>query len=411
MPKRLRDITYNMPQSTMGMFNPVEYNPQAPDINLLVNRIDKVDTAFEKISEQKNAIKQAAAQVRMKLPQNKEMLDYFDEKINKTVNDIDSEAESGNVLGAVNVAREGVGNILSDNIINTALKNEEDYQNWKKTLDSRNDLNSRTKRYYNKLYGYSPTITRDENGNATDISTFDSSRIAESSIDWDKEFALVKQLISYKDGKIEYKLSDGTIVSKRTTELGEKDIADFMLDRIEHNQGLRDALAQEYAIDKAYVEDLKKQRENYTKGSPEYNDLTEQINREDGIIMAENGGELSTKDYATYYANKVNNANNAYAPRIGYKHEFYDKTYPNSGTAGGSQTGGVGSFLPTLSNFTFSFPYKGASVVINNPLKKSLSNMFDLGDNFVSGLEEQQQNDIFDTGFYTGGTKNGGYIQ
>lgn len=410
MPKRLRDITYNMPQSTMGMFNPIEYNPQTPDINLLVNRIDKVDTAFEKISEQTNAIKQDAAQVRMRLPQNKEMLDYFDEEVNKIINDIDKEAKSGNVLGAVNVAKEGVGNIIGNNIINTALKNEEDYQNWKKILDSRNDLNSRTKRYYNKLYGYNPTITRDENGNATDISTFDSSRIAESNIDWDKEFALVKQLMSPKDGKIEYKLSDGTVISKRVTELGEEDIANFMLDRIEHNQGLRDALAQEYEIDKAYIEDLKKQRENYTEGSPEYNDLTEKINNEGGIVMAQNGGELSTKDYATYYANKVNNVNNAYAPRIGYKHEFYDKTYPNSGTNVGSQPSGVDFSSLRQSNFTFAFPYKGANVVINNTLKRGLSNMFDLGDNFISGLEDQQSY-VFSTGFYTGGIKDGGSIQ
>ena len=128
MPRRLRDITYEIPQSNMGIYNPIEYKPQAPDLALLNNRLDRLDLLREKANQQKSAVDMALGKIEVELHNDPETQKWFSDYKNNVKGQINDAIKTGDYAGAINMATSLAGEISSDSSVLGRIRANQEYQ-------------------------------------------------------------------------------------------------------------------------------------------------------------------------------------------------------------------------------------------------------------------------------------------
>lgn len=169
--KRLRDITYDIPQSNMGIFNPVEYKPQAPDISLLVNRMDKIDRDRKEAIEKQTALNVALSQVELDESEDEWKQNYIND-LNKQIN---YAIDSGDYSSAINTAIRLAGKAAVDPALTGRERYHKQRTEWLDTLEKRRlsgDIDDDT--YKRAIAVNLPNYQdiRDDNGNIVGGSKF-----------------------------------------------------------------------------------------------------------------------------------------------------------------------------------------------------------------------------------------------
>lgn len=167
MPRRLRDITYEIPQSNTGIYNPIEYKPKAPDISLLVNRMDKIDAERKEAIQQRTAIDTALGKIELEL--NPAEFEWFNKEKQKIKDKINIAIQEGNYQGAINTAITEAGRIQSDTEWIGRLKNSAEYRQEMDKLDDlalKGFITTNEAKYYKKKNLYESKIVRDGSGKA-----------------------------------------------------------------------------------------------------------------------------------------------------------------------------------------------------------------------------------------------------
>lgn len=379
MPRTERNkMTLNTAGYQPTVFTPLEYKPVEQDYTTLAKAMALQEERKQNATVKKAALDQSLGQIEAQLHDDDVTKTWWNNYKTSIKNNINNAVEAGDYSDAIDVATQSAGDVLSNSAVLSAMKENKAYSTWKEQLQKRNDITERTKRYYDKLYGYNPTLETDDNGNVTGFSRFDDTKSPVTDIRWDNEYNVVRQLMNPKNGQVQYKSKDGTIITKKTTELSEKDIRDFMADRIKNDDSLRDAIKQSFEIGDEYIKELKEEQAKFAEGSDEYNKYKALIDAEEQFYTAPNGASIG-KDYLTYYQNKLNNQYAKYmAVHDVLEDGDYGKSTSTSGNLGlGTSWFGGGGLL---------FPYSGL------PVYRGLGWRFNLaeqGEQVVGFFEEK----------------------
>lgn len=164
MPRRLRDITYEIPQSNMGIYNPIEYKPQAPDISLLVNRMDKIDAERKEAIEKQTALNVALSQVELDESEDEWKQNY----INDLNRQIDYSIDNGDYNSAINTGIRLAGKAAVDPALTGRERYNKQRTEWLDTLEKRRlsgDIDDDTYNRALAINTYNYQDIRDNNGN------------------------------------------------------------------------------------------------------------------------------------------------------------------------------------------------------------------------------------------------------
>lgn len=157
-------ITLQTPAFQPATFQPVIYTPQVGDLSLLSRSLDKLEERKEKTLQQVNNIKAAIANVKLNEAEDEWRNNY----INEIQRDIDQAAQLGDYSTALTVATKLAGDAASNPELLAKAKENENYENWKKEIDTlylNNKIDRDTRDYFMDTNKYKFSGVYDDNGN------------------------------------------------------------------------------------------------------------------------------------------------------------------------------------------------------------------------------------------------------
>lgn len=133
-------------------------------LDVFGNALDKIAQQHEKALEQRAAIKAAIGKIKL----HESETEWKQNFINDISNKIDTAARFGNYSTALTTATTLAGDVASNQELMAKERENENYENWKKSLDSlylNNKVDKDTKEYFLDKVKYSFNGTYDESGN------------------------------------------------------------------------------------------------------------------------------------------------------------------------------------------------------------------------------------------------------
>lgn len=145
-------------------FTPLEYTPVVKDISILNNAMEKRDAYINKASEDLSKITIAANQMRTSL--NSADHKWFDEKILNAENEINNLISRGDYHAAINRSKHIV-NTFYDAETTGKIKNNLQYEEWKKSIRENKTLNEKDRNYFLNTVKYTYNPIREKEGDNT----------------------------------------------------------------------------------------------------------------------------------------------------------------------------------------------------------------------------------------------------
>ena len=205
-------------------------------LDIFGNTLDKITQQHEKAVEQRAAIQSALANVKLNEAETEWKQNYID----NITKQIDNAAQFGNYSTALTTATRLAGEAASNPELLAKVQENENYETWKKTLDSlylNNKIDKNTRDYFKDKTKYSFNGTYDENGNFKTYSLTDYETPVQQ-IDLSGLFSWVANTVAEQSGssqgvgartatggKTEYYSPDAAVLSHSGRGYSRKDLA------------------------------------------------------------------------------------------------------------------------------------------------------------------------------------------
>jgi hypothetical protein len=205
-------------------------------LDIFGNAVDKITQQHEKAVEQRAAIQSALANVKLNEAEDEWKQNYID----NITKQIDNAAQFGNYSTALTTATRLAGEAASNPELLAKVQENENYETWKKTLDSlylNNKIDKNTRDYFKAKTKYSFNGTYDDNGNFKTYSLTDYETPVQQ-IDLSGLFSWVGQTVAEQSGssqgvgavtatggKTEYYSPDAAVLSHSGKGYSRKDLA------------------------------------------------------------------------------------------------------------------------------------------------------------------------------------------
>lgn len=160
---RLQDMTIKQMQLTPTQYAPVELKVPTQDWNLYANSMAQLEARQEKASEKQTAIDVSLAQIEDKLNPNE--IEWFNSYKKDIQDQIQNEVDAGNYGSAIKLANRLAGKTATDTRLLGRLKANELYQQARKEVMSRTDIDQDVKDWWLDTNQYSYEDKYDDNGN------------------------------------------------------------------------------------------------------------------------------------------------------------------------------------------------------------------------------------------------------
>lgn len=252
MSKRLRDITYDIPQSNMGIYNPVEYKPQVPDLALLNNRLDRLDLLREKANQQKSAVDIALGKIEAELHNDPETQKWFNDYKNNVKGQINDAIKTGDYTGAINMATSLAGEISSDSSVLGRIKANQEYQTKVDETHKRavaGKISADTERWWiaNNQFNYEDVT--DDNGNIVGGTSYSTLQTPVDDINIAEFTQQAFKMITPRVTDIKTTNVDGTGSGYQRQWVTRQQIVDNLNDILDETPGARTAMNQRYQVE------------------------------------------------------------------------------------------------------------------------------------------------------------------
>ena len=205
-------------------------------LDIFGNTLDKITQQHEKAVEQRAAIQSALANVKLNEAETEWKQNYID----NITKQIDNAAQFGNYSTALTTATRLAGEAASNPELLAKVQENENYETWKKTLDSlylNNKIDKNTRDYFKDKTKYSFNGTYDDNGNFKTYSLTEYENPVQQ-IDLSGLFSWVGQTVAEQSGssqgvgartatggKTEYYSPDAAVLSHSGQGYSRKDLA------------------------------------------------------------------------------------------------------------------------------------------------------------------------------------------
>jgi hypothetical protein len=205
-------------------------------LDIFGNTLDKITQQHEKAVEQRAAIQSALANVKLNEAETEWKQNYID----NITKQIDNAAQFGNYSTALTTATRLAGEAASNPELLAKVQENENYETWKKTLDSlylNNKIDKNTRDYFKAKTKYSFNGTYDDNGNFKTYSLTEYENPVQQ-IDLSGLFSWVGQTVAEQSGssqgvgartatggKTEYYSPDAAVLSHSGQGYSRKDLA------------------------------------------------------------------------------------------------------------------------------------------------------------------------------------------
>ena len=190
-------------------FNPLEYKPFTPDVNILQRSLAQIEERNEKASTHKAALKKALGEARLKVNQDEDSLRFFDEFAQQLEEPILAASERGDAAAAIEAAQQSAGDLTNDPAYLGLIQNTARYQEANKIQKARLDKGEISNEAYERWVDenkFNANWVKDDNG-----------KIIGSS-EWNPNYSPVNKTDIYG---IFSKIADGLSVRKEAHAPGE----------------------------------------------------------------------------------------------------------------------------------------------------------------------------------------------
>lgn len=252
MPQVIPQLSLKTAQVNPVTWQPIEYKPMQEDMNLLANSFARMEERRKTANEKISAMDIAFGEMRSKLHQDAETLNWFDNWSKGIKDQVQQAAQFGNYGEAINSAVRLAGEAAKNGELIDRIKTNEQYQNWIKKLDNDNTINQVTKDRLKAQNPYTFTPIIDKNGiylggeewkpNQEPVKTIDRNQIAQFA-------AQVTASVEGQDAKHRYERKPAEKIQI---------VRDAVLKQF---PGALDSLKQDYEDDKWRLEQLEQQRD------------------------------------------------------------------------------------------------------------------------------------------------------
>jgi len=221
--------------SIRGGYQPFQLK-QDYHLDTFGSAVDKITQQHEKALEQRAAIQSALANVKLNAAEDEWKQNY----INNIITRIDDAAQFGNYSHALNIAYQLAGEAASNPELLAKVQENENYENWRKSLDAlylNNKIDKNTRDYFKDKNNYKFSGVYDESGNYKGYSLTEYENPVQQ-IDLSGLFNWVGQTIAEQSGssqgvgartatggKTEYYSPDAAVLSHSGQGYSRKDLA------------------------------------------------------------------------------------------------------------------------------------------------------------------------------------------
>lgn len=333
MPDRTPKYSLQTISFNPGTFKGAIFEPQQEDLNLLAHSLSRMEERERTANEKISAMDVAFGQLRSKLHQDAESLNWFDKFSKKYKDQVNSYAQAGDYGNAINEAVRLAGESANDAELIGRIRTSEQYAEQDKAVRTRinKGISPDTYKWWKKNNQYKHVNIYDDAGNVTgaeDINTnvpYDDINFAEIAT---QAFKLIRpdqtqratgsdvRRSNFVDGTGSSTQSGGSHSSK-TEKVTEKEILDRM-DELIAVAGGAGAVEQSYNVYRSSIEDmtnevnaLQKKLTTLDVNSEAYTNLQTQIHDKQQMIderqrlVSDNGSPIT--DYKEYFKRMVKN--------------------------------------------------------------------------------------------------------
>lgn len=175
------NIKLNAVEFKPTAFTPLEYTPVAKDISILNTAMEKREAYLNKASEDLSKIMTAANQMRTSL--NSADHKWFDKKIINAENEINNLISRGDYHAAINRSK-AIANRFYDAETTGRIKNNLQFEEWKKSVKEDKTLNKKDRDYYLNTVEYKYEPIKDNSGRIVGVNDWTPSKTPVTSMDY-----------------------------------------------------------------------------------------------------------------------------------------------------------------------------------------------------------------------------------
>ncbi len=295
-----------------GVFEGSAVTPQRVEVGkLLGNAFNTIEQRVTNYNEKLSALDAAFSKMRETLPNDEETLKWFDGYQQKYKDQIKAFADNYDYGTAINMAIRAGGDAVNSAEYTGRKRYYAEREEWVDALEKRGDLTSRDKDYWKRHYPQAYEDVKDASGKIIGGNHFEAPTPIKS-IDWE-------DAIKSADENVAEDVQGNESSSSYTDDYGGRSSGSSRVTRKKPLskliQGLREYMGKNPQIGKqfdvAYAElkddydDLIKERDNFAKGTPEYDNAQMELNLFLERVGSKNGG---LPDKASWFEYKVTNS-------------------------------------------------------------------------------------------------------
>ena len=295
-----------------GVFEGSTVTPQKVEVGkLLGNAFNTIEQRVTNYNERLSALDAAFSQMRETLPNDEETLKWFDGYQQQYKDKIKAFADNYDYSTAINMAIRAAGDAVNSAEYTGRKRYYAERQQWVDALEKRGDLTSRDKDYWKRHYPQAYEDVKDASGKIIGGNHFEAPTPIKS-IDWEDAIKSadenVAEDVQGNESSSSYSDDYGGRSSGSSRVTRKKPLSKLI-------QGLREYMGKNPQIGKqfdvAYAElkddydDLIKERDNFAKGTPEYDNAQMELNLFLERVGSKNGG---LPDKASWFEYKVTNS-------------------------------------------------------------------------------------------------------
>lgn len=347
MPRRnnnLQTISFNPVTFEGAGFNPVVYEPKEPDLSILERSLARKEERQEKANTKRDAVRETLGKLKSQMHQDAETEQYITNLENQINNNIEGAASMGDWAGALSIAGDEAGKLVSNKDVINRIKTNNQYEEEVKIQKSRvgKDIGQET---YDWWYANNPYTYKDSN------TEWNPNFRPVNDVDWASQAMAAFKMISPDKSRVGRSSSTsrsddngGSSSSSSSDQKYEKvnaaDIKAVMTEFLERNPDTRRQIEQDYKVKRWKLEQMKEELKTLPDGSQEKKDLAYAINEREKFL---NNGltELSNDQSGLEIYAQRQIQQSLYADKLAYDWKE-DVTASSSGSHTGSGGGGGG---------------------------------------------------------------------
>ncbi len=246
-------MTLNTVGYTPAVFNAIEYKPLVQDYSGLERSFARNEERRKNLKEQESAIDVALGKIESQLYNNPEMQTWFVDYKNKIKQDINEAAKIGDYAGALNTAIRTAGNIMQDTQLIGRMKASAEFQdkvNEVHKMKANGNIDAATEKWWLENNQFKYEDIEDGNGNVVSGTTYSTLPTPVAQINVADYIAKAFQMNTSEKTNGETFNQDGSITRTSSDLVTEETIRRGTKDLIDATPGAKEALIQDYEVDK-----------------------------------------------------------------------------------------------------------------------------------------------------------------